>query len=218
MSTPTATSTGTEAVASYEYDVFISYATDADYALARNVESFLETFHRLPNPDGVPLKALRVCRDGSDFHVPAHRPGEAARSVIEQYLARCEHLLVLCSRKARASSWVDEEVRWFLQHRGAAFVRVALTEGVAPGGLEHEIFPAALVEAGVHRTIGRDTGRPPSSGRWPCPPTTGSRLRRRRRLPATRPRCAAPPRECGSAPGLVSELFRRWAAAGGRGR
>ena len=52
-----------------EFDLFISYATDSDYNLARDLESFLESFHRLPNPDRVELKELKICRDGSDFHV-----------------------------------------------------------------------------------------------------------------------------------------------------
>ena len=29
-----------------EYDLFLSYSTDPDYALARNLEVFLRTFHR----------------------------------------------------------------------------------------------------------------------------------------------------------------------------
>ena len=35
----------------YTFELFISYATNPDYSLARKLESFLETFHNLPTPE-----------------------------------------------------------------------------------------------------------------------------------------------------------------------
>jgi hypothetical protein len=139
----------------YDYDLFISYATSADFHLARGLESFLESFHKLPNPGGVPLKELKVCRDGSDFHIT----GEAGQTqdTINRYLARSQELLVLCSGKARPSEWVNEEVRWFLRNRGASAIHVALTEGARLECLEQEVFPPALVEAQLQRKIGYDS-------------------------------------------------------------
>ena len=138
----------------YEYDLFISYATSADFRLARGLESFLESFHRLPNPGAIPLKELKICRDGSDFQIT----GEAGQiqHTIDHYLARSRGLLVLCSGKAHASEWVNEEVRWFLRNRGESTIRAALTEGVRLERLEQEVFPPALIEAQVHRKIGYD--------------------------------------------------------------
>ncbi|HKS39185.1 MAG TPA: TIR domain-containing protein, partial [Blastocatellia bacterium] len=138
---------------SYEFDLFISYATDPDYRLARQLESFLETFYRLPTPDNLLLRPLRVCVDGSDFKA-ARGGGEGAKveAVIEHYLAKSRALLVLCSKNARRSPWVDKELRWFLTHRDYDAVMVALTEGEALNKLD-EVFPQALVEAGMHEQI-----------------------------------------------------------------
>ncbi len=52
---------------SFKYDLFISYATDPDYALVRRLEGFLESFHGLKTPKSMPLRELAVCIDGSDF-------------------------------------------------------------------------------------------------------------------------------------------------------
>jgi hypothetical protein len=138
----------------YDYDLFISYATSADFHLARGLESFLESFHKLPNPRGMPLKELQVCRDGSDFHIT----GEAGQTqdTINSHLACSRELLVLCSGKARASEWVNEEVLWFRRNRGASAIRVALTEGARLEHLEQEVFPPALIEAQLHKKIGYD--------------------------------------------------------------
>jgi hypothetical protein len=52
------------------YDAFISYASRRDYSTARRVESFLESFHKTPTPQGIALRRLQMCRDGSDFKLP----------------------------------------------------------------------------------------------------------------------------------------------------
>jgi WD40 repeat protein len=137
----------------YDFDVFISYATEPDYGLARQLESFVETFHRLPTLDKLPLKPLRVCVDGSDFK--AKRESAAVGSTIEHYLARSRTLLVLCSRNARLSPWVDKELRWFITNRGRDAVMLALTEGEELSQLG-EVFPPAVIEAGLHEHIAYD--------------------------------------------------------------
>ena len=40
----------------YSFELFISYATNPDYSLARGLESFLETFHNLPTPENLSLQ------------------------------------------------------------------------------------------------------------------------------------------------------------------
>lgn len=132
------------------FKLFISYSTNPDFALARRLESFLETFHRLPTPDGLTLQPLSVCRDGSDFHSTA---GEAVTSTLEQYLERSDELLVLCSGRARTSKWVDEEVNWFLEHRGADRIRVAITEGAKLDRLTADVFPPVIVDANLNAGI-----------------------------------------------------------------
>lgn len=142
--------------AGFDFDVFISYATDPDYGLARRLESFIETFHALPKPDNVPLEPLRVCVDGSDFKARrgGGRPAQV-RATIEGYLAKSRTLLVLCSRNARSSKWVDQELSWFIEHRGRDAVMLALTEGEDLSRLG-EVFPPAVVEAGLHEQIAFD--------------------------------------------------------------
>jgi WD40 repeat protein len=139
---------------SNDFDVFVSYATNPDYSLARNLESFLETFHKLPNPENISLPPLKVCVDGSDFHTSSARGGEVGE-MIESYLERSKELLVLCSRNARRSPWVDQEIKWFLANRGPDSIRLALTEGEDLNRLD-EVFPQAVIDAGLHRRIAYD--------------------------------------------------------------
>ena len=133
----------------YSFDVFISYATNPDYSLARKLESFLETFNNLPTPENLSLTPLRICVDGSDFHTgTGSGAGSEVKSTIESYLAKSKELLVLCSRNARKSTWVDQEIRWFLANRGPNSIRVALTEGEDLSKLD-EVFPQAILETGL---------------------------------------------------------------------
>ena len=92
-----------------------------------------------------------MCVDGSDFH---SKKAADIGTTIETYLGQCDGLLVLASKNARASTWVGEEVRWFLEHRPDA-IRVALTEGGDPARAE-EVLPQPLVDAGFHRRIAYD--------------------------------------------------------------
>jgi WD40 repeat protein len=140
----------------YSFDVFISYATNPDYSLARKLESFLETFNSLPTPENLSLTPLRICVDGSDFHTGTKSSaGSDVKSTIESYLANSKELLVLCSRNARKSVWVDQEIRWFLTNRGPHSIRVALTEAEDLSKLD-EVFPQAILETGLHERIAYD--------------------------------------------------------------
>ena len=140
----------------YSFEVFISYATNPDYSLARKLESFLETFSKLPTPEDLSLTPLRVCVDGSDFHTDTTSGADGEiESTIESYLAKSKELLVLCSRNARTSTWVDQEIRWFVDNRGKDAIRVALTEGEDLNKLD-EIFPQAILDEGLHKRIAYD--------------------------------------------------------------
>jgi WD40 repeat protein len=132
------------------YKLFISYSTDPDFGLARRLETFLETFHRLPTPAGLTLQPLEVCRDGSDFHSTATSGIDAT---LVSYLSRSDELLVLCSKRARTSNWVAEEIAWFLEHRGPNCIRVAITEGDRLDTLADEVFPQALLDARLNTGI-----------------------------------------------------------------
>jgi WD40 repeat protein len=130
----------------FEFDAFLSYSTDPDYRLSRRVEGFLETFHLVKGPETVKLKQLQICRDGSDFRLSRVANVE---ETLESHLRRSKYLLVLCSKKATVSDYVHYEIRWFLQHRTADFILVAVTEGDDPTATPADVFPPLLLEAGL---------------------------------------------------------------------
>ena len=139
----------------YRYDLFISYSTDPDAALTRDVERFLESFHHLKTPKEMALRHLNVCRDGSDFSLARLRERAASKqdavtALIEGYLKQSEQLLVICSARARDSEWVNLEVRWFLDHRGAESIVLAVSEGVDPGVDAATIFSPVVLAAALN--------------------------------------------------------------------
>lgn len=134
----------------YAYDVFISYSTDPDYRLAKELQTFLGGFHTIVHSDATPLRPLRVFVDESDLIQPG--PDNAAgRSAItdllERRLSESALLLVLCSRNARQSRWVNEEVASLLSQRGVNAIRIALTEHAA--ATLDDVVPASLLAAGI---------------------------------------------------------------------
>ena len=124
---------GNEGLSGFLYDAFISYATDPDYLLVRELEIFLETFHDTPTPSGIELRPLSICVDGSDFTLPkdfpSEDPGAELPAIVEAYLAASRYLLVVSSRGARASVWGRKEVEWFLAHRLPGQVLLAVSQG-----------------------------------------------------------------------------------------
>ena len=149
----------------YEFDLFLSYRREPDLALSREVERFLEAFHLTPvevEKVGV-LRPLAVCVDGSDFFLPPPDAPEAAsarsrdvNAVLERYLSRSKELLVLCSRAAASPSFVDDEVGWFLAHRGAEWIRLAFTEGEEPVTSIEQFLPPSLRGGAIATDIAYD--------------------------------------------------------------
>ncbi|MDO7854077.1 TIR domain-containing protein [Hymenobacter convexus] len=162
--------------AALAYDVFISYSMDPDYALSRRVESFLEGFHTLKLPNGQALKHLQICRDGSDFSMhkikagaPALAQGEdSVTQVLVEYLAQSNYLLVLCSPNAAKSKYVAFEVDWFIRHKGADRVLVAVTDGADLSGNIDYLFPQPVLASQLHQRIFYDLrGSKSQSKSWP---------------------------------------------------
>ena len=127
------------------YDVFLSYASDPDYQLVRELEIFLETFHETPTPSSIELRPLQACVDGSDFTLPKSFPKDDPAlelpSVVESYLEASRFLLVLCSGNAKNSAWVNKEIAWFLENRPYHRILLSVTEGVDPIAVPEEVFP-----------------------------------------------------------------------------
>jgi WD40 repeat protein len=155
--------------AGYSYDCFASYNTAADYGLVRNLESFLESFHRLRTPEAIKLHKLEICVDGSDFSLARLRreakekaaasPGslqDETKKLIAERLALCRYLVVFCPGKELLGPWSDWELEWFLANRRVDDVFLAVTHGSAPWERPEDFFPARILESGLHRKIWYD--------------------------------------------------------------
>lgn len=148
-----------EALHGYHYHAFLSYSWKADYASARRLEAFFESFHRRVSREGRAVCPLSICRDGSDFSLPKTRRAAADEApvadevwaIIEAELERSQYLVVLCSPDAVQSSFVSREVLWFLEHRGADWILPVVTAGSDPARRPEECFPAPLLQHGVHQ-------------------------------------------------------------------
>ncbi|MEM8558329.1 MAG: TIR domain-containing protein [Bacteroidota bacterium] len=145
----------------YAFKAFLSYSTDPDYRLAREVERFLEAFHKSISqlPDGRNPEPLKICRDGSDFKISAIKQefskgtdtDDLVRGTIAEYLEQSEFLIVFCSRNAAESVYVDYEVGWFLKNRPSGIL-LAVTESEAPEETG-EVFAPSIVKASLHQSI-----------------------------------------------------------------
>jgi WD40 repeat protein len=101
------------------YDAFVSYS-HADRTLAKALQSGLQRFARPWNR----LRALAVFRDDSEL---AASPDlwESVRQAMDD----SRYLIVVASPQARASEWVDREVRYWLRTRSLETVLVVVAAG-----------------------------------------------------------------------------------------
>ena len=102
------------------YDAFVSYSHAADGRLApalqRGLQSLAKPWYR--------RRALRVFRDKTSLSASPE-----LWSAIEAALAQARFFVLLASPEAAASHWVDQEVRWWREHRSYETVLIALTVG-----------------------------------------------------------------------------------------
>ena len=144
-----------------DFDAFISYSRK-DVAFARALEKALKAC-RPPRDLDRPQRHLRVFRDEADF------TGGEYTEAIRRHLNAAGKLIVLCSPAARASRYVDEEIRLFAELHGTEAIVPVLLSGVpnneaSPGQDAELAFPASLCRlmavplAADYR--GFDAGRP----------------------------------------------------------
>jgi hypothetical protein len=156
-----------------EYEIFVSYTRDPDYKFARSLTAFLESFHKIPVPvvrgdeRGPQLSPIKVCLDGVTFSLPpaglqadagegsvTFAPSDrSVNPVVESYLAKSRELLVLCSSRTIKSPWVNHEIEWWLAHRDAGSIRLAVTEADYPWSDPASFFPSVIVQHGLHEEI-----------------------------------------------------------------
>ncbi len=121
------------------YAAFLSYS-HVDEAVAGKLHRQLESY-RLParvRHGKAGARLGTIFRDRAELAAAPSLP-DAIRSALEQSAA----LVVLCSPEARASHWVDQEIRLFQTLNPGAPVLPVILRG-EPG----EVMPAALTEDG----------------------------------------------------------------------
>jgi hypothetical protein len=117
------------------YDAFVSYATDPDRNLVRDVEKFVEGLHRdrlLPEEFRAPLA---LCVDGHDFPVPEVDSGsqvslkELMRKVVLAYQETSRCLLVFSGSETIDHPWINDEIDWWRQRANSGPIYFVLTHG-----------------------------------------------------------------------------------------
>lgn len=127
----------------YTHDAFICYSRK-EKEFARKLETALEDY-KPPKDRNVPQRNLNIFRDEADF------TGIEYRQSIAKHLKDSAKLIVLCSPDARASAYVNEEIRLFAWTNGADNIIPILVSGIPnnepkPGQESEMAFPEALRE------------------------------------------------------------------------
>src|SRR3954447_12235409 len=102
------------------YDAFISYSHAWDKPIAAALQAVVQRLGKAWHQ----RRVLRIFRDDSSL---AATPG--LWPAIEQALDRSQYLILLTSPEAAASPWVNKEVAYWLDHKGADTLLIALTDG-----------------------------------------------------------------------------------------
>jgi len=123
----------------FKYAGFISYA-HADEAIAARLHHALETY-AIPKslkPKESRAKLSPIFRDTTEL-TAHHSLSEKIREAVQS----SRFLIVLCSPAAKASHWVNEEIRLFRSLHGEGAILCVLAEGTPETS-----FPTALLEEG----------------------------------------------------------------------
>jgi len=100
----------------------------------------------------VPARIRPVFRDRDDLPSVAD-----LGATVKQALADSENLIVVCSPRAAASHWVNEEIRHFARLGRTARIFCIIVGGdPAADGSVAACFPAALAEAGLQEPLAAD--------------------------------------------------------------
>ena len=127
-----------------DYDVFISYARSVSTPLAIDLQHELERFAKKWNQ----VRAVRVFRDDSSMSA-----NTGLWSTIESALTTARYLILIATPESAASEYVGNEVRWWLEHKGAESILLVLAGGrltwdrVGGGFTPDSVVPPVLQHA-----------------------------------------------------------------------
>lgn len=121
-------------MAAERFDCFISYARSSSAQLAVDLQTGLERFAKPWNR----LRAIRVFRDDSSMSA-----NTALWSTIEKGLTEARWFVLLASPEAAHSQYVDQEVAWWVRHKGAHTLLLVRAAGtIAWDHRAHNFHPA----------------------------------------------------------------------------
>jgi tetratricopeptide (TPR) repeat protein len=144
------------------YRAFISYS-HADSRWARWLHRSIESYRvpsRLRGTQGefglLPDRLSPVFRDREDLASAGHL-GPRIQSALQD----SEALIVICSRSAAASRWVENEILQFKRGANGQRIYCLIVDGEPNGGDERECFPRALrFELGADGELGSEAAEP----------------------------------------------------------
>ncbi len=130
---------------SQHYNAFISYKhAELDNKIAAQIEKDLEHYHiprKVQKKTGYE-RIERIFRDKDELPITSNLSG-----TIEEALLNSEYLIVLCSKSTCLSTWVEREIKLFLQNHPRENVLTVLAEGEP-----QDVIPRILQEVEAERT------------------------------------------------------------------
>lgn len=125
------------------HDAFISYSRK-DKVFASLVEKALENYTP-PKSSAISQKRLNIFRDEEDF------TGTDYHKAVRKHLQESRKLILICSPAARASCYVNDEVRIFAEVNGGDNIIPILLSGIPNNEASEEqdaekAFPDTLVD------------------------------------------------------------------------
>ena len=104
-----------------KYRAFVSYSHGSDHQLAASLQSSLSRFAR----PWYRLRTMRIFRDETSLSA-----NPALWHSIEQALGESEYFLLLACPASAQSSWVQQEIQWWMRNRSVEKLVICLTDGV----------------------------------------------------------------------------------------
>ncbi|MFD7182899.1 toll/interleukin-1 receptor domain-containing protein [Streptomyces sp. NPDC059904] len=138
----------------FAYDAFLSYSHAWDKDIAKAFQHVLQGFDR---PWYRP-RSLKLFRDETNLGASPHLWRE-----IEQGLTGSRWLVVMASPAAAESTWVRQEIRWWLTHRSVDTLLVGWTDGTLVWDSEQSSFDWSLTDALPREEMARSFAQEP---RW----------------------------------------------------